>query len=179
MGLFINRILGKGCGKLELQAKRALARLLEAHADLRAAKSLVKNLQSRSLFHSQQCTEKALKACLSKDFIGDIKLHTVAKLLREKVIPTLPTLLQNAFVEIDKDAFWVEQRWIDTRYEEIGAEGKILVPIFRFSPADAKKGIEIATKVLSWSTAAVNAQFGLKLPSTYIKMKRLAESEFK
>ncbi len=167
----------KGCGKLELQAKRALARLLEAHADLRAAKSLVKTLQSRSLFHSQQCAEKALKACLSKDFVGDIKLHTVAKLLKEKVIPALPKLLQDAFVEIDNDAFWVEQRWIDTRYEEVGAEGKILVPMFRFSSADAKKGIEIAAKVLQWATAVVNAQFGLKLPESYIKMKRLAKSE--
>jgi HEPN domain-containing protein len=163
---------------LELQAKRALARLLEAHADMRAAKSLVRILQSRSLFHSQQCAEKALKACLSKAFIGDIKFHTVAKLLREKVIPTLPVDLQNAFAEIDNDAFWVEQRWIDTRYEEMGAEGKILTPIFRFNAVDAQRGIETAAKVLQWATLAVNAQFGLKLPKSYLKLKKLAESEF-
>ena len=81
-------------------------------------------------------------------------------------------------MEIDKDAFWVEQRWIDTRYEEIGAEGKILTPIFRFTAIDAERGIETAHKVLQWATAVVNAQFGLKLPKSYAKIKKLAESEF-
>lgn len=168
----------KGCGKLEPQAKRALARLLEAQADLQSARSLARTVQSRSLFHSQQCAEKALKACLSKVMVGEIKVHAVVKVLREKVLPHLSLPLQSEFSQLEEETFWLERRWIDTRYEEIGAEGEIITPVFRFQAADSRKGIEIAAKTLSWARRTVNYLFTLQLPKRYSKLKELAQKEF-
>lgn len=42
---------------MEQELRRALARLLEAHVDLTCAKLLCGKVESRSLFHSQQCVE--------------------------------------------------------------------------------------------------------------------------
>lgn len=162
---------------MELQAKRALARLVEAYADLKAARTLVKSLESRSLFHSQQCVEKALKACLSKVVVGEIMIHPVVKLLHLKILPTLDARLQEHFLEIEKEAFWVERRWIDTRYEEVGVKGEIIIPLLKFQPADAIRGVEIASKTLSWSTDCVNKTFGMKFPKSYLKLRELARKE--
>lgn len=162
---------------MELQAKRALARLLEAHEDLKVAKLLSRKAQSRSLFHSQQGVEKALKACLGKVIIGDIKLHPVIKLINEKIIPTLPPQLQEQFKMLEDDAFLVERRWIDTRYEEIGAEGKILTPVFRFGKTDARSGIKSAEVIIFWATKTVNELFMLQLPESYQKIRKIAEKE--
>ncbi len=167
----------KGCGKLELQVKRALARLLEAHEDLKAAKLLLRKVESRSLFHSQQAVEKSLKACLSKVIIGDIKLHPVIKLLKEKVLPSLPEPLQEQFTKLEDDAFWVERRWIDTRYEEIGANGKILTPLFRFGKTDARSGINAAEGMVFWATDSINELFSRQLPKSYRKLRKIVEKE--
>ncbi|MBI2668475.1 HEPN domain-containing protein [Candidatus Woesearchaeota archaeon] len=160
---------------MELQAKRALARLLEACADLQAARALAGKLQSRSLFHSQQCVEKSLKACLSKVIIGEIKIHTVVKLLHEKILPLLSEPLRKEFGKIEEQAFWVERRWIDTRYEEVSPDGKITIPVLKFQDADARRGIEIAHNTLTWATNCVNELFALRLPKRYSTLKKLAE----
>ncbi len=162
---------------MELQVKRALARLMEAHEDLKAAKLLLRKVESRSLFHSQQSVEKALKACLSKVIIGDIKLHPVIKLLKERILPDLSGPLQEKFTKLEDDAFWVERRWIDTRYEEVGAKGEILTPLFRFGKTDARSGINSAEEMLSWATDAVNELFSQQLPQSYRKLRKMAEKE--
>lgn len=164
---------------MELQVKRALARLLEAHEDFKAAKLLRKKAESRSLFHSQQCVEKALKACLSKVIIGDIKLHPVIKLLKEKVLPALSGPLQEQFTKLEDDAFWVERRWIDTRYEEVGAKGEILTPVLRFGKTDARSGLAAAEGIILWATDTVNELFSQQLPKSYRKLRKVAEKEIR
>jgi len=63
---------------MDIKAKRALIRLFEAYVDLNSAKSLLaEEIESRSLFHSQQCVEKTLKACLAKVMVG-IYCHTLS-----------------------------------------------------------------------------------------------------
>lgn len=43
---------------MEQRLRRALARLLEAYTDLKSATLLRSEVESRSLFHSQQCVNK-------------------------------------------------------------------------------------------------------------------------
>lgn len=162
---------------MEQQAKRALARILEAYVDVETAQLLVQKVESRSLFHSQQCVEKSFKACLSKVLLGEIKTHPVSKLLKEKIFPLLSDGLKARFeTECDK-AFWIERRWIDTRYEEVGPQGHVITPLLRFKNKDAQEGIKIARKVLFWSIDAVNELFNVDLPKDYEKLKNMAEKE--
>ncbi|PIN74234.1 hypothetical protein COV20_01305 [Candidatus Woesearchaeota archaeon CG10_big_fil_rev_8_21_14_0_10_45_16] len=160
---------------MDLQAKRALARLIEAAEDLKTAKLLSGKLQSRSLFHSQQCVEKAFKAVLSKVIIGEIKSHTVIKLIELKSLPVLSKELQKEFVALKEDAFWAERRWIDTRYEELKPGEKIEVPTYKFTATDAKRGIKAAEKTLSWSIRCVHALFGVDVPEDYKILKNFAK----
>lgn len=162
-------------GKLELQAKSALARLIEAAEDLKTAKLLSGKLQSRSLFHAQQCVEKSLKAVLSKVIIGEIRSHTVVKLAELKSVPVLPLELQKEFKTLQDDAFWTERRWIDTRYEELKSGEKIEVPTYRFTTTDAKKGITSAEKTLSWSIKCVQVLFDINIPPDYNRLKSFAK----
>lgn len=162
---------------MELQAKRALARIFEAYGDLEAAKLLCKSVRSRSLFHSQQCIEKCLKACLSKVIIGEIRLHQVVKVLKEKLFSNLSDSLQKSFNEIEEEAFWVERRWMDTRYEEISSSGKIIVPTLKFKQTDAVKGVQVAERTLDWAIDCVNEVFSLSLPNNYLKLRKIIEKE--
>ncbi|MBU0459465.1 MAG: HEPN domain-containing protein [Nanoarchaeota archaeon] len=160
---------------MELQVKRALARLIEAFEDFETAKLLAGKIESRSLFHSQQCVEKSLKAGLSKILVGEITKHTLVKIAEENLYPLLSEELKNSFNEIKEEAFWTERRWIDTRYEELAPGGKINVPIFKFKASDARKGVEVAGKTLFWAIACVEFLFDVNLPTDYKKLKNLAK----
>ena len=164
---------------MELQAKRALARLVEAAEDLKTAKILVDKLQSRSLFHSQQCVEKALKGCLSKVLVGEITSHTVVKLIEEKLFPLLPETLKQEFKELRNDAFWTERRWIDTRYEELKPGEKIELPVFKFTTTDARKGIQAAEKTINWAIKCIQLLFEIELSKNYTGLKELGQKYLK
>ena len=99
--------------------------------------------------------------------------------MKEKLFPSLPNNLQNSFIEIEEEAFWVERRWMDTRYEEISPKGKVIVPTLKFKPADAEKGVKVAEKILEWAVDCVNELFSLHLPKNYQKLKKIAENELK
>ena len=162
---------------MELQAKRALARLVEASTDYKTARLIARTVQSRSLFHAQQCIEKSLKACLSKVLIGEIKVHEVVKLLKQKILPLVSQKLQQQFLEIEKEAFWIEKRWIDSRKEEVGENGEILLPTLRFQKLDAKECLFAAQKTFRWSHSAVTELFGVRLPKSHSQLLQLAEKE--
>ena len=153
--------------------------MVEAAEDLKTAKLLAGRLQSRSLFHSQQCVEKALKACLSKVMVGEIMTHTVVKLIEEKLFPLLPEELQKDFKGLRDNAFWTERRWIDTRYEELKPGEKIEVPVFKFTAIDARKGVQAAEKTISWAIKCIQLLFEIPLPKEYKKLKKLGQKYLK
>ncbi len=163
---------------MDIKTKRALVRLFEAYVDLNSAKALLeKKIESRSLSHSQQCVEKALKACLAKVIVGDILSHTVAQYFEEKILPDLSEELKERFKDLH-DIIWVEERWIDTRYEEFEAK-RVKVPSLRFGSDDAKKGVKIAERVLFDCIDVVNHLFGQDFPKDFEKLKKLVKEEMK
>lgn len=94
---------------MERRLRRALARLLEAYADLESATLLRSNVESRSLFHSQQCVEKALKACLSIKYTGDIRVHEVVHIFEKEGLPEADESTEKGFLEILTEIKWVEK----------------------------------------------------------------------
>ncbi|GAI82541.1 unnamed protein product, partial [marine sediment metagenome] len=157
---------------------RALARVLEGYTDLVYAKIGHKEgIESRSLYHTQQCVEKSLKACMSKINAGEIMSHTVLKLFQERVMEKIPIELQEKFGDLE-DIIWVEERWVDTRYNEFNGE-TILLPTLRFSPEDAETGIKVAEQVLMASIDCVNFLFDVNLPKDYEKLKEVVKQEIR
>ncbi|MBU4246624.1 HEPN domain-containing protein [archaeon] len=155
-----------------IKLKRAPARLLEAHVDFESAKALSKSgIDSRSLYHSQQCAEKALKACLSKTNVGEIKSHTVVQYFQSEIMPLLTGELKEKFKDLH-NLIWVEERWMDTRYEEFRA-GKIKVPSMQFSADDAETGIKTAEKALLDCTNVVEFLFKKEIPKNTEGLKTL------
>ena len=163
---------------MDIKAKRALIRLFEAYVDLNSAKSLLaEEIESRSLFHSQQCVEKTLKACLAKVMVGDILSHTVVEYFEKRILSDLPEELKERFNNLS-DIIWVEERWIDTRYEEFEKD-EIKIPSLRFSPKDAKLGVKIAEKVFFDGIDVVNYLFGENIPKDFKELREIVEKEKK
>ena len=161
---------------MDIDAKRALARIFEAWVDLKAAETLLEEgIESRALFHAQQCVEKSMKACLSKVIIGELRSHKVVPYFKEKILPKLPTEIKEKFEKLD-DIIWVEERWIDTRYEEIRGK-KIKIPSLSFGFEDARKGVEVARKVILDCIDIVNYIFKLNVPKDYKKIKDMIGKE--
>ncbi len=161
---------------MERRFERALARLLEAYVDLDSAKLLHKKVESRSLFHSQQCVEKALKACLSIKYTGDIRVHEVGDIFKKDVLPQASEPIKGEFLEILTSIKWLEKRWVDTRYEiEIGR--KIEIPSMVFKKEDATEGLTIAEKTLELSRRFLEDYFEITIPEESEKLKEMIVGE--
>ena len=159
---------------MEQRLKRALARLIEAYIDLRTAKLLSKKVESRSLFHSQQSVEKALKACLSIRYSGDIKVHEVMNIFREEILPHADESIEQGFSEILAKIKWIEKRWIDTRYE-IEKGDEIKIPSMIFKTEDALEGLIIAERVIELSRKFLEGYFNIKIPKRPKKLMEMVK----
>lgn len=154
---------------------RALARLLEAHTDLESAKVLMDcKIYSRSLYHSQQCVEKSLKACLTIITVGEIKTHTVAQYFQKELMAILPDEIKCKF-ENRHEILWIEERWVDTRYEEFH-KGKIRLPSTQFSAEDAERGVKTAEKLLADCTDVVAFLFKKEIPNDFEALRKLLDN---
>ncbi len=161
---------------MEQRLKRALARLLEAHVDLKSAQLLRGKVESRSLFHSQQCVEKALKACLSTKYVGDIMVHEVAEVFKKEILSDTDDTIKKRFLEILTKIKWIEKRWIDTRYEvERGA--KIEIPSMIFKTKDAIEGIDIAERTLEFSRKFLEGYFKTRIPESAEELEEMMKNE--
>lgn len=121
--------------------------------------------------------EKALKACLSIKYTGDILVHEVVHIFEKEVLPEADESTEKGFLEILTEIKWVEKRWVDTRYEiEKGKE--IEVPSMVFKTEDAMKGIEIAEKTLELSRKFLESYFEVKIPKKAEELKKMIKSGF-
>jgi HEPN domain-containing protein len=120
--------------------------------------------------------EKALKACLSIKYTGDIRIHEVVHIFEKEVLPEAAGSIEKGFLEILTEIKWVEKRWTDTRYEiETGKE--IRIPSMVFKTEDAMKGIDIAKKTLELSRKFLESYFEIKIPKKAEKLKEMIKSE--
>lgn len=120
---------------------------------------------------------KGAKSLFGKGNRGDILSHTVTQYFEEKILPDLPEELKKRFKKLH-DIIWVEERWIDTRYEEFDVRG-VKVPSLRFGSDDAKKGVKIAGRVLFDCIDVVNYLFDQDFPKDFEGLKKLVEEETK
>lgn len=120
---------------------------------------------------------KALKACLSIKYTGDIRVHEVVNIFEKEGLPEADEFVEKGFLEILTEIKWVEKRWIDTRHEiERGKE--IEVPSMVFKTEDAMKGIDIAEETLELSRKFLESYFEIKIPKEVEKLKEMLKSEF-
>ncbi len=111
-----------------------------AHRDLIAAEELLKNdyLTNISLFHSQQCIEKSLKALLEFFKIFPPKVHSINKLFS-----LLPEEIRSKIPLTEEEINLIDDIYIDTRYP--GNFG--LLPSGFPSQKQATKVLNISKKV--------------------------------
>ena len=87
-------------------------------------------------FWSQQAAEKALKALYLKEYKELMKVHDLVYLARKLNLPE----------EIINYCINLSRIYIETRYPDAG--GKI--PAKKFSKADARNIIKIASEIIKW-----------------------------
>ena len=90
------------------------------------------NLPNLACFHAQQATEKYLKGFLAYHDLHTRKVHSIKELLEDC------EQLDNSFSQLQKDAYFLSQFYIETRYADDYVE---------FSRNDAEKAFEVATRI--------------------------------
>ncbi len=120
-----------------------------ARQDLKSAERLlnVDDLANVVLFHSQQCVEKTLKACLEQCEINPPKIHNIQKLYSQVI--ELTGL--DSFMSLN-DIDFLDSVYIDARYPS----GFGILPAGFPSIADAQDGIRIAQKVYDFIVTRIN-----------------------
>jgi HEPN domain-containing protein len=107
--------------------------------------------------------EKALKACLSTKYVGDIMVHEVVDIFKREILSDADEAVKRGFLEILTKIKWIEKRWIDTRYEIEKGE-KIEIPSMIFKTEDAFEGINIAERTLELSRTFLENHFKIRIP---------------
>jgi len=120
------------------------ALILDAKEDLKAAKILLANaIYSKSIFHSQQTVEKALKSALALNAIFITDDHVVSdkfSLLFSKF---------NQIKEVAEEAKFLERQGSKTRYPLFHNPIKpIWIPSKEYKKEDAEKALQKAQFVL-------------------------------
>ncbi len=117
----------------------------EASRELYAAKLLLENdIFELSVYHSQQCAEKALKAVLI--LLGkEIHEHRISGIFRDEVAIKYDFPYLN---EIVNKAFWLEQHWLSSRYPFKKINGNVVIPYRIYKKEDAQKALEYASFIL-------------------------------
>lgn len=115
--------------------------LKQAEADFKAAKDSLKDGNYEwGCFQSQQCGEKALKACLYEKGYTSIITHSLKELLKEC------SKLDASFNMLSNDARNLDMFYIPTRYPD--GLGGDLAPTEFYEKEDAEKCISSAESIL-------------------------------
>jgi len=107
----------------------------------RAEDSFKEKAYSYAVFHSQQCTEKIVKAVLEMEeiFIRDhdvSDLFTIYILKKEK-----DKKWKNEFYQVLDNLDWFRGTWNITRYPYL-KDGKVVSPVESYEKKDAKEALE-------------------------------------
>lgn len=133
------------------------ALIIDAKEDLKAAKILLDNsIYSKSVFHSQQVVEKALKAVLALNAIFITDEHVVSdkfNLLFSKF---------NQLKEVAEEAKFLERQGSKTRYPLFHNPIKpIWIPSREYKNQDAEKALQKADLVLKKILGFLKDRYGI------------------
>jgi len=133
-------------GYRKANIKLAKAFLKRAEGDLRSAKILLDAGEfPDSIYHSQQCSEKAIKALLVMEN-KFVRQHIVSGIFKE-VIENFAEKWKEKLIEILPDIESLEIHWILPRYPEPFGE-EIWNPEEEYSEKDAKEAFAKAERIL-------------------------------
>jgi HEPN domain-containing protein len=120
------------------------ALMLEAHSDIRSAKLLLDGAEfSRSIYHSQQAIEKALKASLSLTGAIITDDHWVSDRFKQ-AFPEMPDMHN-----LIRDSKYLERQAIKSRYPLFtNPEKPIWIPSCEYNEYDANDAYKKATSIL-------------------------------
>ncbi len=152
---------------------RAIAYLRDALDDLGCGNDLLKtNRYSKALFHFQQSTEKAMKACLAISGKLVVKEHKCTHLFKKYVIPVLSKQLQKGFIGIMSNLRELEWAYIPTRYSVTITGG---IQLGEYHKKDIQHTSDIAKRCLDLTYSFIEEKINKTLPgdleglTTYLK----------
>lgn len=120
------------------------ALMIEAQSDIRSAKLLLDGTEfSRSIYHSQQAVEKAMKACLVLTGIVITDDHWVSDRFIQ-AFPAMPDIRN-----LIRDTKYLERQATKSRYPLFSsAERPIWIPSREYSKQDADDAYRKAANIL-------------------------------
>ncbi len=120
------------------------ALMIEAYSDIRSAKLLLDGAEfSRSIYHSQQAVEKAMKACLVLTGAIITDDHWVSDRFKQ-AFPEMPDIYN-----LIRDSKYLERQAIKSRYPLFtNPEKPIWIPSREYNNYDANDAYKKATKIL-------------------------------
>lgn len=138
---------------------RAMVWLNEAIRDYQTAGLILKKIPERSITHSQQAIEKAIKAILI--CWGSFKgIHKVGEILEDKIKKEkLPKKWKQELKKLAEFSLILEPEFAKTRYPEVyfDERKKFWIPMEQYTEKDAKdffklvtQGLKIAQKFIQW-----------------------------
>jgi HEPN domain-containing protein len=132
-----------------------------AEMDLKSAKVLLDNdIYPDSIYHSQQCIEKAVKAVLVlNDMV--IRKHIVSAIFKKVVRKLSDEVWKEKLLNLISKIEKLEEHWVLPRYPEpIGDE--IWNPLDNYTKEDAEECLKDAEEVLNVIKEFLKEKYGLE-----------------
>ena len=124
---------------------RVISYLKDAAADLDRAENALHEDPADSLFHSRQCVEKLIKACLSSTGLIVAQEHKELPKLLNSILPDVKDKFKSKFEKILADITKVMWYFTPTRYS-VTKSGEVYLS--EFTEIESKRSFKIALDFL-------------------------------
>jgi len=147
----------------KLLGEFAIKLIEEAESDLASAKTQIKESRfHKSVFESQQCVEKMMKAALALEGLTQVYDHDPSGLFASEIMTRADDDFLEELREIIRESDWLMDQYPFVRYARLRSQ-RVISPLDRYELTDAEEAVKIAEKAVSTIKNFLIQQYELKI----------------